>query len=83
MVKTGYTFGGAVLLPEGSLVELSEAEAAGFLDKLELVEGGEDEPGQPGQPEQPEQTGDVLTVSVPHAPTGHEAQETGKGKRKG
>jgi hypothetical protein len=80
MVKTGYTFGGAVLLPEGSLVELSEAEAAGFLDKLELVEGGEDEPGQPGQPEQ---TGDVLTVSVPHAPTGDEAQETGKGKRKG
>lgn len=54
-VKFGYTFGGATLLPSGSLVELTEAEAAGFLDKLEPVEGGEG----------PVQSEGRLVVSVP------------------
>ena len=54
-VKIGYTFGGITLLSGGSLVELTDEEARGFLDKLELVEGG-DLPDQ--------QSGDTLTVST-------------------
>ena len=42
-VKPGQTFGLARLIA-GSTVELTEEEAAGFLDKLELVEGGMDAP---------------------------------------
>jgi hypothetical protein len=62
-VKEGYTFGGVNLLPAGALVELTAEEAAGFLDKLALVEGGEPETPQP-----PAQAGDHLVVSIPGAP---------------
>lgn len=61
-VKFGYTFGGVVLLPAGSLVEMGEAEAAGFLDKLELVEGGE--PARNSEPATVAPPG-RLVVSVP------------------
>lgn len=36
-VKPGFTFGQFDQLPEGSLIELTEQEAASFLDKLELI----------------------------------------------
>jgi hypothetical protein len=37
-VKPGYTFGWRDDYQPGDVVELTEAEAGGFLDKLELVE---------------------------------------------
>jgi len=68
-VKIGYSFGGMALLPEGSIIEMDEREALGFLDKLELVEGG-DAPGE------------TLTASVPQAPVTESAPDKA-GKRKG
>lgn len=62
-VKEGYTFGGAVLLPAGSFVDLTETEAAAFLDKLQPVESGEPE----ATPAAPEQAEERLVVSVPDA----------------
>lgn len=84
-VKPGYTFGGATLLPAGSLVELTEAEASGFLDKLELVEGGEERQGAPHEPKTTPTPATVrvrepLTVSVPQetAPTPQPEQAISK-----
>lgn len=39
VVRPGYTFGAYGTFREGDIVELPEADAQGFLDKLELVEG--------------------------------------------
>lgn len=46
-VKPGHRFGVGKAKGPGDLVELTTAEAAGFLDKLELVEVTKDEP-KPG-----------------------------------
>lgn len=50
-VKPGFTHGASDQYKAGDTVELTEAEAAGFLDKLELAKGGKkaksDEDAQP------------------------------------
>jgi hypothetical protein len=48
-VKPGFTFGWDDRHGAGAVVELTEAEARGFLDKLELVEA----PAAPAQDEEP------------------------------
>lgn len=50
-VKEGCRFGSANELGPGDTVELTEAEAAGFLDKLEKVE--KVEPKAPAVPKKP------------------------------
>lgn len=66
-VKDGVFHGANNQFGPGSIVELTEAEAAGLLDKLVLVEGGESP--QEGERQQQGSTpfvkDDRLVVSVP------------------
>jgi hypothetical protein len=57
-VKPGYTFGPASIMGPGELVELTEYEANGFLDKLELVQ-------EPASPVEPVADPEPITVEVP------------------
>jgi hypothetical protein len=45
-VKDGQTWGTNPELKAGETVELTEKEASGFLDKLELADGSQRQPGQ-------------------------------------
>ncbi len=51
-VKPGYTFGAQSQHKPGDVVELTKGEAAGFLDKLEIVKSSADKP-QTGTPDKP------------------------------
>lgn len=55
-VKPGFRHGMGKRYGPGDTVEHTEAEAAGFLDKLELVEEAEPEPAQPDTDAGDEQT---------------------------
>lgn len=62
-VKPGYWHGAANQYGPGDNIELSVEEAAGFLDKLVLVEEGDDrqpttDDGQASRPEGPRSAGD-------------------------
>ena len=47
VVKPGFTFGAGGRLGEGEFVELTEGEAAGFLDKLSLADEDESTVDEP------------------------------------
>lgn len=46
-VKPGFTFGAQSQHKPGDVVELTKEEAAGFLDKLEIVESSVSKPDKP------------------------------------
>lgn len=49
-VKDGVRHGASNQFGPGDVIQLSDEEAPGLLDKLEPVEGGESEPQEPQQP---------------------------------
>lgn len=54
-VKDGMRHGANNQYGPGDIVELTPEEAAGLLDKLELVESGE--PDEPDEPDEPVKSG--------------------------
>lgn len=83
-VKPGYTFGAFGTYREGDIVELPEADAQGFLDKLQPVPA--DLPSAPPEEtpaDSPSEAEAADTETPPDAPTEKVAVKRASGKLSG